>query len=256
MSEQVKRHVVAMRVPNDSPFRQTGDSTIRVKNMEVVLASDYDALQAECERMTEALSNANQSSGAEAYSIACEELEAYQSKRAEAGKDTGTQCSLVDGMGSLFEMLDASEAECERLQANIARLSANPADHRYWEGRYRDEAKDNEQLREEIKETAELGLSILDAKSSWRDRAELAEEKLAALKAQEPVSDLIGGQWYWVQIECGNELHTTPAQYRADGYWESSEFAGFLSDHLKVLSHIKAPAVNQQLTSDAVAENE
>lgn len=33
---------------------------------------------------------------------------------------------------------DALHAEAEALRANIVRLTSNPADHRYWEGRYRD----------------------------------------------------------------------------------------------------------------------
>ncbi|SDF84355.1 hypothetical protein [Thalassobaculum litoreum] len=40
--------------------------------------------------------------------------------------------------------------EIERLTENIKRLTANPADHRYWEGRYRDEAADNDRLRDAL----------------------------------------------------------------------------------------------------------
>lgn len=36
--------------------------------------------------------------------------------------------------------------EIERLHANIDRLTGNPVDHRYWEGRYRDEKVENEKL--------------------------------------------------------------------------------------------------------------
>lgn len=41
-------------------------------------------------------------------------------------------------------------AENERLEANIVRLTGNPVDHRYWEGRYRDERAENERLREAL----------------------------------------------------------------------------------------------------------
>ncbi|MEQ8585268.1 MAG: hypothetical protein RLO01_12080 [Thalassobaculaceae bacterium] len=44
--------------------------------------------------------------------------------------------------------------EIARLQANVDRLSANPADHRYWEARYRDEAAENERLRKALIESA------------------------------------------------------------------------------------------------------
>lgn len=45
---------------------------------------------------------------------------------------------------------EAAEAEVKRLQAEIDRKSSMPGDHRYWEGRYRDEAAANEQLREAL----------------------------------------------------------------------------------------------------------
>ncbi|MGE4335340.1 MAG: hypothetical protein AB7E55_05105 [Pigmentiphaga sp.] len=46
--------------------------------------------------------------------------------------------------------LSAVTAERDRLTANIDRLTSNPADHRYWEGRYRDEAAANDQFRAEV----------------------------------------------------------------------------------------------------------
>lgn len=52
--------------------------------------------------------------------------------------DNGTLCAAH---------INSAADELERLQANIDRLSANPADHRYWEGRYRDEAADNDRLK-------------------------------------------------------------------------------------------------------------
>ncbi|MCP2134542.1 hypothetical protein J2S28_001594 [Rhizobium sp. SLBN-94] len=45
---------------------------------------------------------------------------------------------------------EAAEAEVARLQAEIDRKSSMPGDHRYWEGRYRDEAVENEKLREAL----------------------------------------------------------------------------------------------------------
>lgn len=46
---------------------------------------------------------------------------------------------------------EAAEAEVTRLQAEIDRKSSMPGDHRYWEGRYRDEAAQKETLREALK---------------------------------------------------------------------------------------------------------
>ena len=42
-----KRYSVVLHVANDSPFRQTGDSCTRPIRTDVVLATDYAALEAE-----------------------------------------------------------------------------------------------------------------------------------------------------------------------------------------------------------------
>ena len=47
MNSKVKRYSVVLHVANDSPFRQTGDSCTRPKRTDVVLATDYAALEAE-----------------------------------------------------------------------------------------------------------------------------------------------------------------------------------------------------------------
>ena len=44
------------------------------------------------------------------------------------------------------------ESEIERLRANVTRLTANPADHRYWEGRWRDADRELSTLRARVRE--------------------------------------------------------------------------------------------------------
>lgn len=51
---------------------------------------------------------------------------------------------------------DRLRDENDMLKANIDRLASNPADHRYWEGRYRDEANENDKLREAIIDACDL----------------------------------------------------------------------------------------------------
>lgn len=67
---------------------------------------------------------------------------------------------------------EAAEAEVKRLQAEIDRKSSMPSDHRYWEGRYRDEAADNEKLRGVV----ERAQSIVSTSiyPSWHDTARTA----------------------------------------------------------------------------------
>ncbi len=55
---------------------------------------------------------------------------------------------------------EAAEAEVRRLQAEIDRKSSMPGDHRYWEGRYRDEAAHNDKLREALKPFGKVGAVI------------------------------------------------------------------------------------------------
>ena len=66
--------------------------------------------------------------------------------------DRGTLLALTDANSRA----EAAEAEVARLQAEIDRKSSMPGDHRYWEGRYRDEAAENEKLREALKPFSEL----------------------------------------------------------------------------------------------------
>lgn len=55
MSSEVKRYSVVLQVANDSPFRQTGDSCTVPKRTDVVLATDYAALEAECDSLKNSL---------------------------------------------------------------------------------------------------------------------------------------------------------------------------------------------------------
>lgn len=57
----------------------------------------------------------------------------------------------VEAANALQVRADIAEAEVTRLQAEIDRKSSMPGDHRYWEGRYRDEAAENDKLRELLK---------------------------------------------------------------------------------------------------------
>lgn len=87
-----------------------------------------------------------------------------------AGKDiaTLTNVELVTEISRLLSTLESLQRENDKLalanailsgnfeeacskikhlQAEIDRKSSMPSDHRYWEGRYRDEAAENERLR-------------------------------------------------------------------------------------------------------------
>lgn len=61
--------------------------------------------------------------------------------------------TIKDLDAKLYAALEDAAAERLRnadLTRKLAVFSGNPADHRYWEGRYRDEAAQNEALREQI----------------------------------------------------------------------------------------------------------
>lgn len=68
---------------------------------------------------------------------------------------------------------EAAEAEVKRLQAEINRKSSMPGDHRYWEGRYRDEAAENEKLRSVLQPMAKVAG---DVSETWPDDAQVVTE--------------------------------------------------------------------------------
>lgn len=78
------------------------------------VAAELRRLHARVQELEEDLQLARQGIGAEAYDMACEEMEAYQLKRAKAGKEAGTTLSLVDGMAWVYERLDELEAQVQR----------------------------------------------------------------------------------------------------------------------------------------------
>lgn len=149
------------------------------------LLDDYAALQAACERLSEALQNANQSSGAEAYEIACEELASYQRERVKLGKNTGTQFSLVDGMASIFSMLDNAESERDLLRAELAT----------------------------VKKVAYGNLDLLSERDALR-------AELAAIKAQEPVAGRcrFTGLAYWAHCSVEHVTMALNAPYEWPHY--------------------------------------
>lgn len=70
--------------------------------------------------------------GADAYSHACSEMEAWQAKRRKAGKEVGTEGSLCDGMGWVYERLAATEAEIAALRKDAERLTAVADEYDAW----------------------------------------------------------------------------------------------------------------------------
>lgn len=93
--------------------RRSGDSAI---------AAELRRLHARVQELEEDLQLARQGIGAEAYDMACEEMEAYQLKRAKAGKEAGTTLSLVDGMAWVYERLDELEAQVQRAPLTDAQI--------------------------------------------------------------------------------------------------------------------------------------
>lgn len=77
--------------------------------------------------------------------------------------------------------LEALQREKERLQTEIDRKSSMPGDHRYWEGRYRDEAAENERLRERIKTLGEYA----DEKTAVAFRYMMDAERVGDLPFKE-----------------------------------------------------------------------
>lgn len=84
----------------------------------------------------------------------------------------GEEKKVAEIIEEFVEKIEALQRENERLQAEIDRKSSMPGDHRYWEGRYRDEAAENEKLREIV----ERAQSIVSTSTypNWHDTARTA----------------------------------------------------------------------------------
>ncbi|WIY54105.1 hypothetical protein O9Z70_06185 [Devosia sp. YIM 151766] len=115
-----------------------------------------------------------------------ERLSALQSKDEQIERLTHREAEAFQKYVDANEArLDAEQqvqkltAENERLGANIVRLTGNPVDYRYWEGRYRDEATENERLREALTPFADFGeyMEVETEGFSDTDRLELVPEE-------------------------------------------------------------------------------
>ena len=90
--------------------------TINALETAQLVCAERDRLAAqnlELEKLCDVTYVAN---GADAYHHACECMEAYQAKRAAAGKEKGTIGSLCDGMEWLYARLESVEAELETIR--------------------------------------------------------------------------------------------------------------------------------------------
>ncbi len=91
-------------------------------------------------------------------------IESLQRENERLGADVKREAELATHMANdcndAQARAEAAEAEVKRLQAEIDRKSSMPGDYRYWEGRYRDEAAENEKLREALTPFGTVGAVI------------------------------------------------------------------------------------------------
>lgn len=106
-------------------------------------------------------------------------------------------------------------AEFERLQAEIDRKSQMPGDHRYWEGRYRDEAARVDVLDKRLADRSNEILSLREQLAAANRRIAGNKEELAAEEARlreqlgfEPIMDRSG------QLMAGNDAQAARAMSR------------------------------------------
>jgi hypothetical protein len=85
-----------------------------------------------------------------------------------------TQAEVDLILGEPDRELARLREENASLRKNIERLTANPADHRYWEGRWRDEAAENERLYE-VKERMRIALGRCRSQFRWYEELHKAK---------------------------------------------------------------------------------
>lgn len=179
---------VRAKFPNDRPFyakelsdqfdtlEQAQDAVQNRHEMDILMCLDPDfrstleSLQREKEELRNLADRLKQEAQIHAMGSRCANAtinEIYQiisGGKGEPGNWNGAE--------PVRRYAEAAEAEVKRLQAEIDRKSSMPSDHRYWEGRYRDEAADNEKLRGVV----ERAQSIVSTSiyPSWHDTARTA----------------------------------------------------------------------------------
>lgn len=79
--------------------------------------------------------------------------------------------------------LESLQRKNERLQAEIDRKSSMPGDHRYWEGRYRDEAAENDILRAALRFYADPEIYKSHPHGLAFDRRDLSYRAKSALSS-------------------------------------------------------------------------
>lgn len=111
MSSEVKRYSVVLHVANDSPFRQTGDSCTRPIRTDVVLATDYAALESECERLRQ-------------FEIAYNDWQAKTDWVQESAKPNELGRHRADVLRARIEALAAQQGEAVEVAQVVSYLSA------------------------------------------------------------------------------------------------------------------------------------
>lgn len=104
------------------PMHLEEDSRIQALKEEIA------KLKAENVRLEQLCDKTYVANGADAYHHACSEMERWQAKRADQGKDPGCVGSLCDGMSRLQEMIEEAEA---KVKAPISFL-ITPSPNRFY----------------------------------------------------------------------------------------------------------------------------
>lgn len=98
-----------------------------------------------------------------------------------AGHETGVRVKDPTALGA---DLDEAATIISGLEATVQRLTANPADHRYWEGRYRDEKAEVDRLQSELDTANNNHRSMAHQLAETGERALAAESSLHRVRAE------------------------------------------------------------------------
>lgn len=82
--------------------------------------------------------------------------------------------------------MEELQEENERLKANIDRLTSNHADHRYWEGRWRDGAAEDLRLRASLMPMLHLIKVFADGINdrNWADKALYIKQQVDRIRGE------------------------------------------------------------------------
>jgi hypothetical protein len=122
---ELEQQIANIKASRDLQVTIAADEEERARKAEAERETYEEILRVVCHHLELPQSESGPADDLSLYDRALEQADVMYSQ---------TEAERVEHMNARYK----AESEVVRLEANIKRLTSNPADHRYWEGRWRD----------------------------------------------------------------------------------------------------------------------